>query len=112
MGNEQKNRLGDKLQEKERAEEDRYFAKRDQQLMEKLKQRGQAGAEANTQGLAHMRCPKCGEHLQTDRVMDVSVDECPACKGTWLDRGELERAVEHEKSTGWFARYLKRIKER
>jgi hypothetical protein len=34
----EKDRLGAKLREKEKAEEDRYFAQRDRELIEKLKQ--------------------------------------------------------------------------
>lgn len=36
----EKDRLGDKLRDKEKGEEDRYFARRDRELIEKLKQRG------------------------------------------------------------------------
>lgn len=39
-----------------------------------------------------MRCPRDGAELGT-RVYeaDVEIDECPTCKGTFLDHGELER---------------------
>ena len=39
-----------------------------------------------------MKCPKDGTPLEASRYeADVRVDACPACRGTWLDAGELER---------------------
>ena len=38
----EKGRLGTKLQEKERADEDRYFAQRDRKALEKLKHSSEA----------------------------------------------------------------------
>ncbi len=37
MGNEQKDRLGDKLRDIEKGREDDYFARRDRELLEKMK---------------------------------------------------------------------------
>jgi Zn-finger nucleic acid-binding protein len=39
-----------------------------------------------------MDCPRDGTQLQA-RIYeaDIEIDECPACKGTFLDQGELER---------------------
>lgn len=39
-----------------------------------------------------MRCPRDGAELKA-RIYeaDVEIDECPDCKGTFLDHGELER---------------------
>lgn len=44
MGDEkdEKNRLGDKLRDKERAEEDRFFREREKAAIEKLRQKRQA----------------------------------------------------------------------
>ena len=36
---ENKDRLGDKLRDAEKAREDQYFAKRDQELLQKMKER-------------------------------------------------------------------------
>ena len=44
-----------------------------------------------------MTCPSCGgELVELDRA-DVRVDACRRCRGVWLDRGELDRVVEHER---------------
>jgi Zn-finger nucleic acid-binding protein len=42
-----------------------------------------------------MRCPRDGSEL-TARTYeaDVEIDCCPACRGTWLDDGELE-TIQH-----------------
>jgi hypothetical protein len=100
----EKDRLGAKLREKEKAEEDRYFAQRDKDLLEKLKQR-QAEPQETEQAL--MRCPKCGAKLNTVKHHDVTVEECPACQGMWLDRGELEILAQRE-NEGWLSRWVRR----
>jgi predicted Zn-ribbon and HTH transcriptional regulator len=104
----EKDRLGDKLRDREKAEEDRFFAQRDRELITKLKQAKAEEQESTLREMAHMRCPKCGEHLHAEKVRGVTVDACPACQGLWLDRGELEQAVQHEQG-GWLARYLERL---
>jgi hypothetical protein len=49
-----KDRLGDKLRDKEKAEEDWYFAQRDREAIEKM--RKAQGSIQQPQGL--MQCPK------------------------------------------------------
>jgi Zn-finger nucleic acid-binding protein len=41
-----------------------------------------------------MNCPRCDETelLQLTRG-GIEVDVCPSCRGTWLDRGELQQLV-------------------
>jgi uncharacterized protein len=44
-----------------------------------------------------MQCPSCGgELVELDRS-SVRVDACRQCRGVWLDRGELDRIIEHER---------------
>jgi hypothetical protein len=102
MGDE-KDRLGETLQRKEKAEEDRFFGKRDQAALERLKQEKTAAREAERRSLAHLRCPKCGEPLVAVEQHDVTVEECPACQGIWLDRGELEALAGRERDS-WLGR--------
>lgn len=41
-----------------------------------------------------MNCPRCQGALLEERERDgVVVDVCRACRGVWLDRGELEKLV-------------------
>ncbi|MFM1907009.1 MAG: hypothetical protein RLZZ591_686 [Pseudomonadota bacterium] len=42
-----------------------------------------------------MKCPHCTDAtlVMTDR-QGVEIDYCPACRGIWLDRGELDKLLE------------------
>jgi hypothetical protein len=102
----EKDRLGDKLREAERGREDQYFAERDRELLERLRREQQAGAEGTSKEEARGRCPKCGTSLQPRSLHGVSVDACPACRGMWLDEGELQELARRE-DEGWIARWLR-----
>lgn len=43
-----------------------------------------------------MKCPACPDTtlLIADR-QGIEIDYCPKCRGVWLDRGELDRLIEH-----------------
>jgi DNA repair exonuclease SbcCD ATPase subunit len=101
-----KDRLGRLLQQKERAEEDRYFAERDRKLIAALKQQQEAEHEKTIRELARSRCPRCGERLSQHAFHGVMVDECPACEGMWLDRGEIQ-AVLQQQGSDWMSKFLK-----
>jgi phage FluMu protein Com len=103
----EKDRVGAKLREKEKAEEDRYFARRDRELIEKMKQEQAATEDATLRQQALMRCPKCGDKLTTLQHQGVMIEECPSCKGMWLDRGELETLAQRE-NEGWLGRFIRR----
>jgi Zn-finger nucleic acid-binding protein len=42
-----------------------------------------------------MKCPICSDTnlVITDR-QGIEIDYCPACRGVWLDRGELDKLIE------------------
>jgi len=42
-----------------------------------------------------MKCPKCEvvELTMADRT-GVEIDYCAACRGVWLDRGELDKIID------------------
>jgi uncharacterized protein len=42
-----------------------------------------------------MKCPTCPNStlVMADR-QGVEIDYCPACRGIWLDRGELDKLLE------------------
>jgi hypothetical protein len=103
----EKDRFGDKLRDVEKGREDQYFAERDRELLRRAKAEGSGQNELQLNEVTRMRCPKCGERLATVQHLDVTVDECPACRGMWLDKGELEQVARRE-NTGWLARYLGR----
>lgn len=42
-----------------------------------------------------MTCPRgCGQNLVMAERQGVEIDYCPACRGVWLDRGELDKILE------------------
>ena len=105
----EKDRFGDQLNEKRKADEDRFFAERDKALLDKLRQQTLSTEDEKVRTLALMRCPKCGEKLSTVEHHGVSVDECPAGHGMWLDTGELQVLAERERDS-WLNRYFFRPK--
>ena len=106
MAMDEKDRLGNKLRDAERAREDQFFAERDRQLIERLRQSKEGDAGAALKEAVHMRCPKCGTPLNSHTLHDVSVDECPSCHGVWLEAGQLEALARWE-NAGWIARWLR-----
>jgi uncharacterized protein len=40
-----------------------------------------------------VRCPKCGDRMQTRNRNGVRIEQCLRCHGIFLDRGELERLI-------------------
>ena len=105
----EKDRLGTKLREKERAEEDSYFAERDRELIAKLKQAQEAEQETTPRARARCRCPKCGDRLSQRLVHGATIEECPACQGIWLDKGEL-KTVSQRGEEGWIEKFLEGLK--
>ena len=97
----EKDRLGENLYQKEKAEEDRYFAERDRELLARLRDRRE---DAEPLG-----CPRCGKGLAPVVYQGVTVDQCPACQGVWLDRGELETLAPRERES-WLGRFFYRPK--
>ena len=49
-----------------------------------------------------MKCPVCPDTtlVMMDR-QGVEIDYCPACRGVWLDRGELDKLIELAVSQPW-----------
>jgi predicted Zn-ribbon and HTH transcriptional regulator len=101
-----KDRFGEKLKEAERAREDQFFAERDRKLLAKLRHAKESEGKAVLKEAAHMRCPKCGVHLQHRTIHEIRVAECPDCHGVWLDQGALGKISERE-TDGWIARWLR-----
>lgn len=43
-----------------------------------------------------MLCPVCKEtQLVMTARQSIEIDYCPQCRGVWLDRGELDKIIEH-----------------
>jgi uncharacterized protein len=85
----EKDPFGDKMKLVERAKEDIYFAERDRELIDRLKQQLKKVEPTGKE----MRCPKCGSALETYSFHGTILERCPKCHGIWLDNGELEMVV-------------------
>ena len=48
-----------------------------------------------------MLCPVDGTTLALAERAGVEIDYCPRCRGVWLDRGELDRIIEHSAQGGY-----------
>ena len=45
-----------------------------------------------------MLCPICNVGLVMSERHGIEIDYCPKCRGVWLDRGELDKIIEHAAS--------------
>jgi NCAIR mutase (PurE)-related protein len=95
-----KDRLTEQLRNKEKAEEDRYFAELSKKQVEKLRQ---THASATAAGTAD--CPRCGAALEVKQRHGIAVDACPRDHGIWLDMGELEEITKRQ-GEGWLSRLI------
>jgi uncharacterized protein len=48
--------------------------------------------------VSELLCPTDSTGLRRIERSGVHVDACPTCRGVWLDRGELDKIVERERS--------------
>jgi Zn-finger nucleic acid-binding protein len=46
------------------------------------------------QDMQAMTCPVDGTVLVMSDRQGIEIDYCPACRGVWLDRGELDKIIE------------------
>ena len=76
--------------------EDEYFALRDAELLKKQRAAEEKAAIDAERKSHHMRCPKCGGHLQAIDMRGVQLDQCPDCLGTWFEAGELDVIIRHK----------------
>lgn len=76
----EKDRLGDKFHDVEKAREDQWAREQDRQLIEKmrLKQR------------AELHCPQCQQKLVAKAADGITMMSCPTGHGAWLDKEALE----------------------
>ena len=99
----------EKLKERERADEDIFFAKRDRELIEKVRDADHEARRRYLRELAHMRCPECAARLVRGEHYGVTIEECAAGHGMWLTEAELHALAERERNS-WIGRYFYRLK--
>lgn len=91
------------LEDRGKALENEYFRRQEQQLIEKMKAKLQAGGTQTS----NVKCPKCDGNLIESDYENIKIDVCNNCSGVWLDAGELAQVVHKEDHAGWFNRVFK-----
>jgi transposase-like protein len=82
MASDNKDRLGDKLHDVEKAREDQWARKSDADLIEKMRKR-----------LGQTACPNCKQYLVPKTEAGVSMYACPQGHGAWLDETSLKSVL-------------------
>ena len=77
----EKDRLGDKFHDVEKAREDQWAREQDQKLIEKMRQKQKAESH----------CPQCQQKLVAKAADGVVMMACPTGHGAWLDKDALEK---------------------
>lgn len=89
----EKDRLGEKLRDVEKAREDQWAYEQDRKLIEKIRvkmaQHKQAGAA--------LLCPQCGKSLVAKAANGVAMMACPENHGAWLDSASLKAVLKNQK---------------
>jgi hypothetical protein len=86
MDNE-KDRFGDKIQDREKAREDQWAREQDRLLLEKMRARQHPA----------LHCPRCEAQLVAKAGGDLTIMACPNDHGAWLEAPALERLIESRK---------------
>ena len=96
--------MSDILADRRRGLEEEYFHKKNQEAIEKLREKILVAKEAKEAGTSTLDCPRCDDKVQPTNFEDVEIDICDKCGGVWLDSAEFEKLT--QRKVGWFARLL------
>jgi len=88
----EKDRLRKKLEEREKAAEESFFAEKEKEALRKLREKGGSA-------LIKCDCPRCGSPLTAVKHHGVGVEECPNGHGMWLDQGQIELIASRERDS-------------
>lgn len=84
----ERDRLGDKFRDVEKAREDQWAREQDRQLMEKMRQRQKV----------ELHCPQCNQKLVPHADGGgFAMMRCPAGHGAWLDQIALAEVTKARK---------------
>jgi hypothetical protein len=86
MAADEKDRLGNKLHDVEKAREDQWARQSDADLIEKMRMR-----------LSQTACPNCKQFLVPKTEHGVLMYACPEGHGAWLDASALKVALKEHK---------------
>ncbi len=63
--------------------EEEYFHRKNQEALDKLREKMKIAAEAKAAGTSSMSCPRCDGKLETSNFEGVEIDTCDKCGGVW-----------------------------
>ena len=95
--------MSNPLDDSRKSLEEEYFHRKNQEALEKLREKMKDADEARAAGISSMKCPRCDGNLNETKFEEVAIDTCDKCGGVWLDSGELEQLTRKE-TGGWFGR--------
>jgi uncharacterized protein len=95
--------MSDIFDDRKKALEEDYFRRKEQESIEKLRQKMAAEQQAEEQESKRLQCPRGDGKMDTTTFEGVEIDRCETCGGVWLDKGELEQL--RQKEGGWFSRW-------
>jgi hypothetical protein len=100
----EKDPFGDKLKDKERGEEEQYFAKRERALLAKLRGEKDFLREAPPLEDPYRRCPTCGAPLSKSPLAAAAPEICSNCHDA---EPKATKAVAiSRRGERWLARFL------
>jgi uncharacterized protein YbaR (Trm112 family) len=86
MVGDNKDRLGNKLHDVEKAREDQWARQSDEKLLEQMRER-----------LHNHACPQCKQFLVPKSEHGVAMYACPQGHGAWLDATALKTVLKEQK---------------
>jgi ribosomal protein L37AE/L43A len=96
--------MSDIFEDRKKALEEEYFRRKEQESIEKMRQKMADEQQTQAQEASRLECPRCDGKLTAVSFEGVEIDRCESCGGVWLDKGELEELRQKE-SGGWFSRW-------
>ncbi|HEX5876556.1 MAG TPA: zf-TFIIB domain-containing protein [Pyrinomonadaceae bacterium] len=91
------------MDDRRKGMEEEYFHRKNQEAIEKLREKIRLAVQAKEAGTSSMKCPRCDGTLKEVMIEHVAIDSCDKCAGTWLDSGELEQLTKTD-TASWFRR--------
>ena len=82
----EKDRLGSKLRDVEKAREDQWARQHDAELLELMRKR-----------LSETACPQCKQFLVPKTDHGIAMHSCPQGHGAWLDAATLKTVLKEQK---------------
>jgi len=92
------------MDDRRKSLEEEYFHRKNQEAIEKLREKMKVAEEAKAAGTSSMKCPRCDGSLIEAKIAEVTIDTCDKCGGVWLDSGELAELTTKKDPGGWFKR--------